>query len=104
MHSAQLPSSSTPPQTGYVLFHFRYKKKSPNKLGCTSVKLLVLLEFAKALLDFIIKKKIEFFFQIGKGKYELGLGKIIIFISILTQFTKSNYVLATIGYVASIMR
>ena len=63
-----------------------------------------MLEFAKTLLDFIIKKKIEFFFQIGKGKYELGLGKIIIFISILTQFTKSNYVLTTIGDVASIMR
>ena len=72
-------------------------KKEENKLGCASVKLLVLLEFVKTLLDFIIKKKIEFFFQIGKGKYELGLGKIIIFISILTQFTKSNCVLASIG-------
>ena len=79
-------------------------EKLNNKLGCASVKLLVFLEFAKTLLDFIIKKKIEFFFQIGKGKYEPGLGKIIIFISILTQFTKSNCVLATIGDVASSMK
>ena len=54
--------------------------------------------------DNMIKKNIEFFFQIGKGKYEPGLGKILIFISILTQFTKSNCVLATIGDVASSMR
>ena len=33
------------------------KKIMENKLGCASVKLLVLLEFAKTLLDFIIKKK-----------------------------------------------
>ena len=29
MHTAQLPSTSTPLQTEYLLFHFRYKKNSP---------------------------------------------------------------------------
>ena len=29
MHTAQLPSTSTPLQTEYLLFHFCYKKNSP---------------------------------------------------------------------------
>ena len=51
----------------------------PYKLGCTSVKLLVWLEFTKALSDFITKKDMKFFFEIGKGKYEPILGIIIVF-------------------------
>ena len=50
-----------------------------NKLDCASVKLLVWLEFTKALPDFINKKDMKFFFQIGKGKYEPVFGIIMIF-------------------------
>ena len=44
--------------------------KNSDKLGCASVKLLVWLEFTKALSDSIHKKDMKFFFQVGKGKYE----------------------------------
>ena len=57
---------------------FNSQKQRANKLGCTSVKLLVWLEFTKALSDFITKKDMKFFFQIGKGKYESIFGIIII--------------------------
>ena len=50
-----------------------------NKLGCTSVKLLVWLKFTKALSDFITKKDMKFFFQFEKGKYEPIFRIIIIF-------------------------
>ena len=42
-----------------------------------------------------------FFFQIGEGKYKPGLAKIIILNYFLTRFTSSNYVMTTIGEVAS---
>ena len=49
-----------------------------NKLGCASVKLLVWLEFTKALSNFITKRISDFFFQIGKIKYEPIFGIIIL--------------------------
>ena len=36
------------------------------------------MEFTKALPDFINKKYMKFFFQIGKGKYDRIFGKIIV--------------------------
>ena len=47
-----------------LLLHWQtasFLLKNHDKLGCASVKLLVWLEFAKTLSDFIIKKKIQIF-------------------------------------------
>ena len=41
-------------------------KVSVNKLGCASVKLLLWLEFTKALSDFITKKISNFSFKLDK--------------------------------------
>ena len=71
------------------------------KLGCASVKLLVWLNFTKALSDFITKKDMKFFFQFEKGKYEPIFGIIIVFkvtmlISIVSNAIKVLVVIVVI--------
>ena len=63
-------------------------------------KIIVGWSLLKLFRSYYLKDK-TFFFQIGEVKYKPGLAKIIILNYFLTRFTSSNYVMTTIGAVAS---